>query len=68
MKRLDVGMVVMHGGRPAMVDAIGEGRHVHLRFLDVEPCPACGTYPGVSGMESSPLIQDRLEPVKTVAS
>lgn len=68
MKRLDLGMIVRYQGQLAEVQSIGEGRTVNLRFIGQDACPTCGRPAGVSLLEHSPLMQDNLEPVQTVAA
>ena len=67
MRRLDLGMVVRYDGKLAEVYAIGEGRTISLRYIGEEPCPTCGGTAGVELLEHAPLLQDKLEPVSTVA-
>lgn len=67
MKRLDVGMFVMYDGKLAEVFGIGDGRTIHLRWVGEDACPTCGCFAGVSLLEHAPLLQDKLEPVRTVA-
>jgi hypothetical protein len=67
MKRLDLGMVVRYHGKFAEVVSIGEGRTVHLRYIGGKDCPTCGRPAGESLLEHSPLMQDNVEPVRTIS-
>lgn len=67
MKRFDLEMLVRYDGKLAEVVAIGEGRTIHLRYVAEPPCPGCGRPAGVDLLEHAPLLQDHVEPVKTVA-
>lgn len=67
-RRLELGMVVRYDGKLAEVYAIGEGRTISLRFIGEDACPTCGRKAGVSHLEHAPLLQDKLEPVSTVAA
>jgi hypothetical protein len=66
VKRLELGMVVRYEGKLAEVATIGEGRMIRLHFIGEEPCPTCGHPAGISVLEHAPLLQDHLEPVRTV--
>lgn len=61
------GAVVLYEGRLARVVSIGEGRTITLHPIDATDCPVCGVTPLVVLLEHSPLFQERVEPIETVA-
>lgn len=60
--------ILLYDGRLARVIAIGEGRTIHMEFLDEEPCARCGRSDHLAVLEHSRLFQDHADPVETVVT
>lgn len=68
MKRIEnPGAVVSYEGKLWIVVGIGEGRTITMESLEESECARCGHQPRVSLLEHSPLFQDHVRPVETVA-
>lgn len=67
MKRAELNQIVRYQGELCEVVSIGEGRTVHLKPLLASPCPTCGLVAEPQLLENSPLFQDGVEPVPTIA-
>lgn len=69
MKRVtEPGAIVLYEGELARVIAIATGRTITLELIEKEPCPTCGELRRVQLLEHSPLFQERVQPVETVAT
>lgn len=65
-RRVDLGAVVEYQGAFHEVVGIGEGRTIVLIPIGKEPCPTCGHDRRIGLLETSPLFQKEVKPVKTV--
>jgi uncharacterized Zn-binding protein involved in type VI secretion len=69
MKHARLGDLVRCNGQLAEVIALGDGRHVTLRFTDRVNCPQCGAREpaDVTMIEASPTFQNHVKPVNTIS-
>lgn len=63
-----VGKVVLYEGKLARIVGVGEGRTVHMRFVEEPPCPTYGHQPGADVLTHSPLFQSNVQPAPTLES
>ena len=60
------GTVLIYDGELMRVVGIGEGRTIHMRSLERDPCPTCHRPMDVELLEHSNLFQEKAQAVPTL--